>query len=364
MLAKPESRDDVRRANSITTPTTTSPSKPANPKRSDSDDSFESDPTQFDANGIARRSAAQAQKRRDMDKNMCIVLKTADPEVCHIVPHSANKTEERRSKVESYIHYTDVLLFADDYEHQKEQAKRLFARSPGCSDRKWNMVCLNRMLHKWWGDFRFGLKFLGTAPSSAGSGMVSLKVQWHWMPRRAGDPTSPLPRTAEAFIDAFRSDYGDPTAAPPLYAAARPDTLRCIRTGDVFHVPTQAAQADKTILALKIQWALIAMAAIAGGAEALDLVYDEPPDYFEHASGLFVGWAAEFREGYEELRAAKTADDASVHAGPSGCGSGQVAQRSSECAGHDEAPPHQNPTSSDEEDDDGESRRRVTDRSR
>jgi hypothetical protein len=49
-----------------------------------------------------------------MDNDTCIVLKRADPKVCHILPHSASESKELRSKGESYIDNADSLLFSDN----------------------------------------------------------------------------------------------------------------------------------------------------------------------------------------------------------------------------------------------------------
>ncbi|KXX73314.1 hypothetical protein MMYC01_210635, partial [Madurella mycetomatis] len=47
-------------------------------------------------NGKAERNKNQSKKRLVLDGNRCIILGTADPEVCYIIPYSANCKEDER----------------------------------------------------------------------------------------------------------------------------------------------------------------------------------------------------------------------------------------------------------------------------
>ncbi|KAK3936890.1 hypothetical protein QBC46DRAFT_20748 [Diplogelasinospora grovesii] len=295
-LTKPQSHDDLWPLD--LTPFTQTPSKKRRLSES-SDRSFESDGTQFDQRGNAKRNTKQADKRLSLDENSCIILKTADPEVCHIVPFSANaKEDKRQALIRCFTGSVNPILFkgGDGFE-QNEQVHKLFTSRLGVSDRKWNLISLDRQLHEWWGSFYFGLKCLGTAlVAGKPDGIATLKLQFHWMPRRE-QPSKPLARTKQEFLDMFKGTYGDPSSGNPVVAAARPVSGRPIRTGDIFYVDIQTRHVHKMMLAFEIQWALVRIAAMTGGAEALELVGDEP-DYLDE-SGQFLGLMAEFRANWD-----------------------------------------------------------------
>ncbi|KAH8904492.1 hypothetical protein BR93DRAFT_149768 [Coniochaeta sp. PMI_546] len=295
-LTKAQSADDIRMAE-LASPSL-SPGLPK--KRRRSDESFESNETMFGSNGDAKRNIQQAKKRLALDNNGCIILQNADPEVCHIIPFSANAKTASRQKFASWIGKADMLLFpdGDNSTRYMSQARKLFTSRNGSSDKKWNMISLDDKLYKWWGKAYFGFKCLGTVLAAGKpQGITTIKLQFHWMPRKV-KPLEPLGKTKDEFLGAFRGTYGDQSSEIPVVAMLRPRSGRPLQTGDIFYVDIQTEHADKMIVAFELQWALIKIAAIAGGAEALDLVGDEP-DFLDE-DGRFYSVAARFRATYEE----------------------------------------------------------------
>lgn len=281
-------------------------------KRRRSSESFEDDgseKTQLDQHGNAKRNIKQVEKRLNLDQNSCIILKTGDPEVCHIVPFSANAKEDKRKILELCFCETISLLVEGNPFGKEKQARDLFTSRVGVSDKKWNLVSLERQLHTWWGNFYFGLECLGTisAPGDPDD-IATLKLKFHWMPRR-DQPLEPLGRTKQEFLGMFRDTYGNPSSGSPVFAAARPVSGRNIRTGDIFYVDIQTRHVHKMKLAFDIQWAIIKIAAMAGGAEALELVGDEPEYLDEY--GRFPEFTKQFQLGMEDLYGPEDAAKAS-----------------------------------------------------
>jgi hypothetical protein len=119
---------------------------------------------------------------------------------------------------------------------------------------------------------------------------MALRIQFHWMPWREREigqkPATPLGRTVESLQAAFpeyntmgRPPYcgnHSPFDGRPIVAISRPATGFNVETGDVFEVFVPKRHMQKMITAFNLQWALIKILAIAGGAEALDDTPDHP----------------------------------------------------------------------------------------
>jgi hypothetical protein len=195
-----------------------------------------------------------------------------------------------------------ILLFpeGENLMSKEKPMLELFAKRPGNFDRKWNLVCLDETLHRWWHDFRLAFKVLGKEEIIDEPGMSSLKLQLTWMKSRIGDPLASLPRTAEGWAKAFTESNGDSTMQPPFIAAARPRTLRLVKSGDIFYYRIQTHLADRAIMAFQIQWAAINIAAMAGGTEALEHVSEDLPDWFDEVNGMWKGEAADWRNLFDE----------------------------------------------------------------
>ncbi|KAK3689594.1 hypothetical protein B0T22DRAFT_174372 [Podospora appendiculata] len=101
-----------------------------------------------------------------------------------------------------------------------------------------------------------------------------------WREREIGrKPASQLGRTTESIQAGFRPYCGhhSPFDGRPIVAISRPATGFNIESGDVFEVLVPNRHMQKMIMAFNLQWALIQLLAIGGGAEALE----DAPDYPE-----------------------------------------------------------------------------------
>jgi hypothetical protein len=266
--------------------------------------------TKTESGGKARRNSFYTDKRQKLDRNRCLITGTRGPEVCHIIPFAANSTEKNRGLWENYVrhvaqlHLVETLTGQTNWDLEK-RLHSLFSSRIGVSDKHWNTISLTPTLHDWWGKAYFGLKYLGTkdVDSGAPDQLMTLRIQFHWMVWREREigqkPAAPLGRTVDSIKAAFPEYKGNPlycgnhspTGERPLVAMSRPATGFNLETGDVFEVLIPKEHMQKMMMAFNLQWALIKILAMAGGAEALEDTPDHPEFLDEHWS--FPGLTAE-----------------------------------------------------------------------
>ncbi|KAK5652098.1 hypothetical protein OQA88_10876 [Cercophora sp. LCS_1] len=271
--------------------------------------------TKFDVDGKARRNSFFADKRREIDSNRCVITGTRDPEVCHILPLAANSTETLSKW------WGSCLIFLT--------SPKLVEPLPGQTGFELsNMLSLAPNLRDWWEKGYFGLKYLDAGNTSHGDDgdpdqIVTLRAQFHWMVWRKRDigkkPDTPLGRTVEDIKAAFselgsKTCCGDcgPSGAQPVFAISRPGTGFSVETGDIVEIRVPKQHMEKMALALKVQWALVKILAMAGGPEAVE---DTPyhPEFLDE-NWEFPGVAASWRdliEFGERINAAEAEEEQS-----------------------------------------------------
>ncbi|KAK5651015.1 hypothetical protein OQA88_2099, partial [Cercophora sp. LCS_1] len=265
--------------------------------------------------GLSKSSEAEKGKRRRHDGDACKVLNTANPEVCHIIPWSSSKDTAVVATFRyglSKIMQMLELVTSDDSSNPEADPLRvmaetrgltnLFCSEPGCSDKAWNMVCLNRQLYDWWGRAQIGFRPLGIVDGD-NTEEKKVQVQLYWMPtnlrsNRAAVPykAKVLPRDVDKLKDRLNEIHTRPQAAIETggwYAVCRTalgdQSLpgHPVITGDIFEWSVKTADAWKMKRAFELQWALIRIVAIAGGAGPATL--DE--DNEDHGSAV-EAWIA------------------------------------------------------------------------
>ncbi|KAK3987127.1 hypothetical protein QBC44DRAFT_372417 [Cladorrhinum sp. PSN332] len=225
-------------------------------------------PKDMDADGNARRNENQKEKRLKYDNYACIILKTQEPEVAHVMPHSAFKNVDTLTRLDQCMQRAAPILFpdVDAQERFKSLFPKYFTSQVGLADRKWNMVSLNHQLHKSWGSAHFGLKFLGIKnpeTTHAAEDMVTAQLQFLWMPRKKSKHVE-LKLDLQRFLDCFDGDYGNPIPQT-VVAAARPRSGRVVQHGDIFCTDIQYRHVEKMQLTFDIQLILVKIAAMGGG---------------------------------------------------------------------------------------------------
>ncbi|KAK4232774.1 hypothetical protein C8A03DRAFT_48446 [Achaetomium macrosporum] len=259
-----------------------------------------SDDTPLDPKGDTLRKKPQAE-RRELDNFRCVLSNMGRPEVCHIVPFSANAKEDDRRRLALLLDGTGMFYPAGNAVQKSGQIRELFTSGRGVSEQKWNMISLTPTLHDWWGQPYFALTCLGAMTLSADPDeIIKLKLQFHWMVwrerARGKAPEKPLGRSKEEFLAAFTGGCGDPTL-PEYHPFAWSRTSDWpIKTGDIFYVRIQKKHAAKMMLAFELRWGLCKIIAMAGGDEVLADVGEDPD--FLNERGRLPGLEAEFEATY------------------------------------------------------------------
>ncbi|KAK4163699.1 hypothetical protein QBC43DRAFT_212340, partial [Cladorrhinum sp. PSN259] len=233
----------------------------------------------------ARRNSFYIQKRKRLDNFRCIMTQTSNPEVCHIVPLSANASDAGMDLWRKCLYTIFGLGLMGTA--LLDRFESLFCSKLGVSDRHWNSICLAVTAHDFWSRGYFAFKYLGTKdpPLANPKSMVCLRIQLEWMPWRERDVEKNKPeRSIGRSVDEFRTslpeyenrrfpphcgDYRG-TYGKPLVALSRPETGFNIEDGDIFEVLVERGHMEKMISCFQLQRAMIRILAIAGGAEPQD----------------------------------------------------------------------------------------------
>ncbi|KAK0658091.1 hypothetical protein B0T16DRAFT_72009 [Cercophora newfieldiana] len=267
--------------------------------------------TKLDSSGKAQRNNYYAEKRRHLDGHRCVLTGTRDAQVCHIVPFAANATKDGMDRWHKVIQ-ASMRLFLQERPgvdlYAEARLHSLFGFEQGVSDRHWNTISLTPTMHDWWGRGYFGLKYIGTNDANVQdpNAVVTLRIQFHWMPwrcRKLGQKPAPLGRTKEDILAAISTSCGQPSSwqGEPMVAMSRPETGFNLETGDVFGIHIPRRHMEKMVEAFRMQWALIKLLAMAGGAEVV-ADYPDDPEFLDENWEL-PGRKA-LRLAYIDIRAA------------------------------------------------------------
>ncbi|KAK0613939.1 hypothetical protein B0T14DRAFT_290682 [Immersiella caudata] len=193
----------------------------------------------------------------------------------------------------------------------------LFTPERDVSDKHWNSILFSPTLHNWWGRGYFGLKYIEAVKANVQhpKDIVTLRLQFHWMSSKQRGPRSELkgsPRSREHMEADLTLSYpycGTPESREqqePIVAISRPETGFNVETGNnfEFHVPKQ--HMEKMIEAFRVQWTLIKIVAMAGGADA-EAVQGAPehPDFLDEdwsLPGIKAGFAGLYTWIEKEMR--------------------------------------------------------------
>ncbi|KAL2692104.1 hypothetical protein Neosp_002509 [[Neocosmospora] mangrovei] len=219
------------------------------------------------------------------DGKACVLMKTVDPHVCHIIPFSWNN-KELNIRNTALVFQHSVAFLGPDWKKKYETYLRN-SGCPGSSDKAWNMICLNLQLHHWWGKARFGLKCLGCRTTTKDESVVTL--QFNWMPQSAMKPTDQMTlqgrdndfdrmvKSARDFYEggSFPSpeEFGTIAALSASSASAAP-----ILSGDLVEVKMLSSETHLFKAMIEFQWAMIVVAAFSGAGEPELLLGDDDSD--------------------------------------------------------------------------------------
>jgi hypothetical protein len=230
------------------------------------------------------RKEKEKKKCKERDSDMCVMMKTANPDVCHILPFTFNDTLDNAKKTENVYHGVASIMGKEFFERLRGQLADM--SNLGTTDQAWNMICLNPQLHRWWSKAYFGLQCLGIEHDE--DSMATLTIQFRWMPQirkriyervnvsgrgshwshvkktidifhRKEDP-APTPQDQEQVVKAFLS-----SGLPVL-------------SGHIIRLAFTSEDGARCKEMLDLQWACIKMTALAGGAGDPELFSDQDPE--------------------------------------------------------------------------------------
>ncbi|KAF5228419.1 hypothetical protein FAUST_11088 [Fusarium austroamericanum] len=225
---------------------------------------------------------------RQRDNFQCILTATPGGQVAHIVPlawdnnkGNSEKTFQAIVRAEAFFSeavVTDlVALIANTY-------------YLGGSNKDWNMLSLNERLYSWWPQGFFGFKFLGIKhldsqnPDDEASEdqETEVMIQFNWLECRQGKPNDQVAVMGSsnsmedlAKRQLFHEANGNP--APDrnergIIAAEGMDAHKSIIPGHVVPILMPFSDAKKCKLMIDLQWDLIQIAAMNGGARHPELL--------------------------------------------------------------------------------------------
>ncbi|KAJ4861529.1 HNH endonuclease domain-containing protein [Trichoderma breve] len=225
------------------------------------------------------RNANERKKCLVRDGNACVLMQTAMPEVCHILPFSISTTD---AALRFFSHKCGSLIYGLQFGTDDNKTLTDMSKNRGWSDKAWNMLCLNRQLHAWWAEGYFALKYLGTIEESKEASIV--QVQFHWMPRNGLDcqQNCTIPEALEAMRRTVSDDNG-------FIKASRASSGRSLATGQVFDIPVHPDDAPNMKIMIDLQWAIIRVAALSGAAGYIDELDKEYRDPWDEDAALFTG---------------------------------------------------------------------------
>lgn len=231
------------------------------------------------------------------DKFTCILLGTADPDVCHIVPFAFNSNRDNLHEAGILAsHYT--LLMGKGLTYTNLIAERL-----GCSDRSWNMISMNKQMHKWWANAHFALKCLGIFPD--GEDLWVVRLQFCWMKRQGmRNPSQEIDLTIDGFkkfVNGSMRYYGDANQheGEAIVAAADASSNRPLCSGRIFEIrmgPSEKLEmsaqemAEKMKAMLDFQWACIQISVMSGGAGSPEFLEDDDEDNDDATDARVRAW--------------------------------------------------------------------------
>lgn len=164
----------------------------------------------------------------------------------------------------------------------------LVAEGIGCSDKSWNMICLNKQLHTWWSKCLLGIKCTGvTLEDDMTNSTVWLEFQWMCrrtpldpgrkisIDNRAQDmPGRPHTQESEAarFVKGTGAYYGDAAVNPGSVSAGHimdfiSPSGRPLLSGHRFQNTMANEEAGKMKAMIDLQWACVNIASMSGAAD-------------------------------------------------------------------------------------------------
>ncbi|KAF5566436.1 hypothetical protein FNAPI_1139 [Fusarium napiforme] len=232
------------------------------------------------SDAVTARDSAEKLRCRGRDMDRCVVTGAADPEVCHIVPWSLNKSFRNIMSTRQFSTGISNMLgkragtYYESIIAPPIQTGTQATDPRGQSDKTWNMICLSPQLHSWWEKAYFAFEPLFPVKSEDGL-KARVDLIFHWMPKVVTSATLPCSEITKQVENSLKADptlsikphtcHGSPIVQAFLRSGER------LATGHVFSVEMNKREAGHFYNMMKLQWISINIVALAGAAGCPDL---------------------------------------------------------------------------------------------
>ncbi|OAA39769.1 hypothetical protein BBO_06295 [Beauveria brongniartii RCEF 3172] len=211
--------------------------------------------------------------KRDNEK--CIFTHCKIVEVCHILGWALQNTGQKIDRVRKSMEE----LFA--YFGYEKKLKELL-RKPTSSDKSWNMLTLNRLLHSLWGDGQIALQCMGITPTLDEKGRIldsspaTITLRFFWLnvkkDWRANDKFKLSYDTlSEMYEGRFLQE------ALPGNQISRDEDCRRVVTGNEVDITLPLDDAQSMQVVINAQWHCLNIWAMSGAAT--DFALAKPEDF-------------------------------------------------------------------------------------
>ncbi|KAM0358900.1 hypothetical protein ACHAP4_004882 [Fusarium culmorum] len=239
----------------------------------------------YEPEDIQQRAAVDCRQR---DNFQCVLTATPGGQVAHIVPLAWNNNKGNSQKT------FQAMVGAEAFfsEAVVNDVAALIANIYylGGSNKVWNMFTLNERLYAWWPQGFFGFKCLGIKPldsqnpddETSEDQETEVMVQFNWLECRQGKPNDQVTvmGSSNSMEDLAKRQLfheADENPAPDrnersIIAAGGMDAHTSIISGHVVPIVLPFSDAKKCKLMIDLQWCLIQVAAMSGGARHPELL--------------------------------------------------------------------------------------------
>ncbi|KAK1994073.1 hypothetical protein LX36DRAFT_223609 [Colletotrichum falcatum] len=240
-----------------------------------------------EAKTVYKRNRNMSRIALERDGKKCLLTGAPYPEVCHIFPFASLRY---RSTMKTALVSMTTLWGKDRVTELLNRLSSAYAfgdtNMTNVVDTPKNMVTLNPQLHDWWGRGLFALEPLGKpkasdAQSATGTPTTSKKqkreeytiqVRFHWLRRTDVRDLKSIVDFSQDPIAKLRIPDPNPPAAVNL------QTWRPIENGQVFEITANDLEELPDYEILLLQWDLLRMWRLAGGADPAVYSLDDDSD--------------------------------------------------------------------------------------
>lgn len=223
-------------------------------------------------------------------------------EVCHIVPFSFNATETKRGEAAALAPLIRAFLPTA----QIQDLEELLAKTKGASDKSWNMLLLNPLLHLAWAQLDFALSWFDCQPIESNPGATLVRLKVHPLKQLPKDEKEYKKLSRKMAVDMMtvfdgRLSIQTDTSVGTLFSIMANGELKSlspesdnnpvdsagmtdffshhpITEGHLVSTTIPSVNVDNFRLMIDLQYCVILMTKMAGGADPLDWLCDNDPE--------------------------------------------------------------------------------------